>query len=78
MYSQEKSVGSFWIGVQNINGSWIKSDGQLLSNYEVNLVNNETDGDCIIADSTVNYLHRAVSCADPYQVPITISQMHMP
>ena len=62
VYSESISMGSFWIGVKQIDGVWLKTNGEILSKYEVQLINEDTDGNCIIADKDSDYKHKIVDC----------------
>lgn len=68
VYSKEKSIGSYWIGVKNRNGDWETTDGHLLSNLDVNVTGSWSDGDCIIADASADYQHKVVSCELKFSV----------
>ena len=68
MYAQSIGIDSFWIGVTKTNGIWLKTNGEILSNYEIQLTNNSSAGDCMIADKDLNYKHKIVDCSLQFSV----------
>ena len=70
LYALEKSLGSFWVGAQKIDGVWIKSTGEALFKPEVDVINDWTEGDCMIVDAGNDFKHKVVSCDLKFKVTI--------
>ena len=68
VYAVEKSMGSFWLGVRKTNGTWIKTNGKLLTKLDLKMANDSSKGECIVADANSNYESKAVDCALTFAV----------
>lgn len=62
IYAKEKGLGSFWVGVKKSNGVWMKTNGDILSPYEVEITNKDASHDCLVADKDTDYKHKIVDC----------------
>lgn len=70
IYAKEKQLGSFWVGVNQTNSNWTKSNGEVLSALDVNVTNDWSLGDCMIADASNEYQHKIVDCESSFPVSI--------
>ena len=61
-------MGSFWIGLKQNNGVWLKTNGEILTKYEVQIINEGSAGDCMIADQESEYKHKIVDCSLKFSV----------
>ena len=68
LYAKEKNYGSFWVGVKKQDGSWFKTSGEILNKVEVDVINDWSDGDCMIVDAENDYRHKVVGCDLKYKV----------
>ena len=71
IYAKHKSISSFWVGAYKTEDMWIKTTKEkLLLNYDVNITNDLSEGECIIADADSDYQHKVVSCSEQYKVQV--------
>ena len=57
--------------MKQTNGVWLKTNGEILSNYEVQILNEGEPGDCMIADESADFKHRIVDCNLKFSVSST-------
>ena len=74
LYAKEKNYGSFWVGVKKQDGSWFKTSGEILNKVEVDVINDWSDGDCMIVDAENDFRHKVVGCDLKYKVGFHIEK----
>ena len=67
-YSIHTSLGSYWLGVKRIDGKWIKNNRDKMQSIDAEIVNPDSDGDCMISDSENYFRAKIVNCQDKYKV----------
>ena len=56
-------MGSFWVGVKQSDSVWLKTNGDILSSYEVQITNENATGGCLVADQDLDFKHKIVDCS---------------
>ena len=63
-------MGSFWVGVKQSDSVWLKTNGDILSSYEVQITNENATGGCLVADQDLDFKHKIVDCSLKFSVCI--------
>lgn len=50
------------MGVKKSDGVWMKTNGDVLSPYEVEITNKDASDECLVADKDTDYKHKIVDC----------------
>ncbi|XP_059089354.1 uncharacterized protein LOC131885346 [Tigriopus californicus] len=68
LYKNEPSH-TIWVGVRQISGEWIASNGRVVTEQFSDWAPNEpnlANGDCAVADKLLGYKWRTTNCAEPH------------
>ena len=69
VYAEFNEFPTFWVGLKKVGNAWAKPDGNKLQIEEEFWGPGEPgSGDCVIADSNIEYRHRTVNCEELHQV----------
>ena len=68
LYAEKNELSSFWLGVIKVDGKWTKITWDPIHLDDLNIVNTEAIGNCMIADSENQFKPKIVDCGEKHGV----------